>query len=69
MAPLDRLLELLRVTQEHKTSCGLTDCEHIGKRHLSRLVNEKDINGLFKLGARPEPCGAGHHLDFVTAQS
>src|SRR5947199_5317157 len=69
MAALDWLLELLGVAYEHKASRGLADREDIGQRHLSRLIDEKNVDCSLELGARPEPSGAGRQLEFAAAES
>ncbi len=55
VAPLLRLLELLRVAEQHERPAGLGDGQRVGERHLPGLVDEEDVDALEHLLARPEP--------------
>ena len=52
---LDRLLELLRVAEQHEAFRAGRDGEHVGERHLPGLVYEQHVHGLEELLARPHP--------------
>ena len=56
VARLLRLLELLRVAEQHEALRRGGQREHVGERHLSRLVDEQHVDAVAKLGPRPEPC-------------
>jgi hypothetical protein len=49
-----RLLELLRIAEQHEVVCGRGDREHVGERHLSGLVDEQRRR-CRETGSRPEP--------------
>ena len=66
MAALDRLLQLLRVTKQNDIFRGLRDGQHIRQRHLSRLVNEKNVYRFEVLFPRPKPGGATDDLNAAT---
>ena len=53
-----RLIELLRIAEEHDGQRCLARCQHIGQRHLPGLVDEQDVHRLPQLLARPQPRGA-----------
>ena len=53
-----RLIELLRIAEEHDGPRCLAHRQHIGQRHLPGLVDEQDVHRLPELLARPQPRGA-----------
>ena len=58
MVPLDRLLELLGITEQHHAPRTRGDRQHVRERHLPRLVHEQHVRGLEGLIAGPQPGGA-----------
>ena len=65
MTALHRLLELLRIAEQHDGFCRLRNSKHIGERHLRGLIDEQHIDGLKRVWACPEPCGAAGNLTIV----
>ena len=57
--PLDHLVELLRVADEHEVPRGRAHRERVGERDLAGLVDEEVVERAVVLGAREEPGGAG----------
>src|SRR5271166_952584 len=62
MAALHWLLELPRIAEKYDIVRGLRDGEDIGKRHLRRFIDKQRIDGLKRVGTRPQPSGSGSHL-------
>ena len=58
MRALLRLLELLRIAEQDDAPRGLRNGQHVGERHLPRLVDEEHVDGAVILLARPLPRGA-----------
>jgi hypothetical protein len=53
MAALRGLIELLGIAdQDHGFRC-LRDSQHIGKRHLCRLIHEQHVHRLKSFGRSP----------------
>src|SRR5258708_7297188 len=50
-----RLIELLRVTEQHATRGGLRYREHIRKTHLASLINEQNVDRLVHFAPSPQP--------------
>ena len=48
-----RLVELLRVTEEDEPLRGRGGGEHVGERHLPRLVHEEDVDRSDRTASRP----------------
>ena len=44
VAPLLRLLELLRIAEQHEAPRRLRDGEHVRERHLAGLVDEENVD-------------------------
>ena len=68
MTALLRLLELLRIAEQHKAVGGLRDGEDVRQRHLPRLVDEQHVDTRGGLVGRPEPRGATEHVDVARLQ-
>jgi hypothetical protein len=62
VATLHGLLELPRIAEEDKIARGLRDSKNIRKGHLGGLIDEQGIDGLGRIGTRPQPRGASAHL-------
>src|ERR1035437_4231505 len=68
MAALLGLYQLLRVAQQNKASSSRCTGQHISQRHLARLVDKEDVDGLHDIRARPQPWSAAEHLYGTTLQ-
>jgi hypothetical protein len=55
MTRLLRLLELLRIAEEHEALGAGRHREHIGERHLPGLVYEQHVHAIAKAFVRPQP--------------
>src|SRR5579862_576112 len=62
MASLLRLFQLLRIAKQNKASSSRGTGQHIGKRHLARLIDKEDLDGIHELRARPQPWSSAEHL-------
>ena len=54
------LVELLRIAKQDNAGRGLGHCQHVGERHLTRLVHEEHVHGVSHILASPQPrrsCG------------
>ena len=51
--------KLSRVAEQDEARGGLADREGVGQTHLSRLVDDEDVDRAGHLLARPQPRGAG----------
>jgi hypothetical protein len=51
MAALHRLVELLRIANQHHRLRRLRHREHIGERHLRSLIDEQDVHRLKRVWA------------------
>ena len=55
--PLDHLVELLRVADEHEVPGRRPHRERVGERHLTRLVDEQVVDLLVLAGEEPRRAG------------
>jgi hypothetical protein len=55
VARLLRLLQLLRVAEQHEAFRARGYCEHVGERHLARLVDEQHVDAVAEALVRPQP--------------
>ena len=62
MGALRRLVQLLRVAQQHQIRPRMGDGQHVGERHLRGLVDEEDVDATLRFGPGPEPGRAGRDL-------
>ena len=69
VATLLRLVELLRISQEHNTLGTSRANEDISKRHLAGFVDEEHIYGLRIVRSRPQPRGACKQADRAVCDS
>ena len=53
MAALHRLIELLRIANQHDGLRRLRHREHVGERHLRGFVDEKHVDGFERVRPRP----------------
>ena len=65
VAALQRLIELLRIAEQHQILRGLGHRQRIRKRHLAGLVHEQHVHRGGVLRSRPEPRRAGTYLRFT----
>src|SRR5262249_51113558 len=69
VAPLLRLFQLLRVAQQHQIlSCWRTR-QNVGERHLSRLIDEKNVHRIHEFLPAPQPGSAPQNVDGAAAQT
>ena len=66
MATLHRLIELLRIAEQHDAGRRLRYRQHIGKRHLRRFIDKQHVDGLRGIGRCPEPGRAARHMRLVS---
>src|SRR5690606_1098750 len=62
MDALDRLIELLRVADEHERLGRRRNGECVRERELTGLIDHEDVDGADHVLAPPEPRGAGNQL-------
>src|SRR5579863_9597603 len=53
MTPFERLVQLLRITEQHETLRRLRDGKNVRERHLARFINEQNIYRLKELVTGP----------------
>src|SRR5690606_16425808 len=64
MAALQRLLELLRIAEQHQALARRGDREHVRQRHLPGLVDNQHVDALLEVFPHPTP---GRRADDVDA--
>ncbi len=69
MRALEGLVELLRIAEQDDRARGARHGEHVGERHLTRLVDEEDVEQPIALGRRPQPDGSSSHVVLVVGDS
>ena len=67
MAALRRLRQLLRIAEQHELRRRAAHREHVGQRLLPRLVDEQHVDRVRHPLARPQPRGAGDHVELLVA--
>src|SRR3569623_1516728 len=63
MGSLDRLLELLRITEKDEVVCGPRDRDGIGETQLAGLINEEHVDRRTHLLVRPLPAGRAEQVE------
>jgi hypothetical protein len=63
VAPLEGLVQLLGIAEEHERARGGRHRDRRRKAHLARLVDEEDIDAAGHGGIGPEPGSAADHVE------
>src|SRR4051794_26763700 len=58
MAALHRLIQLLRITDQHHGFRRLRHRQYIGERHLRSFIHEQYVDALESIRPRPQPRSA-----------
>ena len=68
VAALHRLIELLRIADQHHRLRRLRHRKHVGERHLRGLVHEEHVDRLERVRPRPQPGRAAADRGGAAAQ-
>ncbi len=66
---LERLIELLRVAEQHDGARRAGDGQDIRQRHLARLVDEQHVDQVVAVARRPQPRRSADDVEGSTQQA
>src|SRR5215207_6357632 len=59
---LHRLIELLRIAEQHNSGCSLRNGQQVSEADLRRFVDKQDVDGSYGLRTSPQPRSSGGDL-------
>ena len=67
--PLKRLVELLRIAEQHKVGGARRGGNSVGQGHLAGLVDEEHVDAPDHVVSRPKPGSATDHVERAVVEA